>query len=77
MEGYRVSIKEGRFPDKDGEIILSENIVNLMEKKLKIGDKITLKVGDMFDSNNKKIDDMSVFHEGDYIANEKKRHLKL
>ncbi|MCC0703532.1 ABC transporter permease [Clostridioides sp. ES-S-0049-02] len=77
MEGYRVSIKEGRFPDKDGEIILSENIVNLMEKKLKIGDKITLKVGDMFDSNNKKIDDMSVFHEGDYIANEKEKTFKI
>ncbi|NMS91819.1 ABC transporter permease [Clostridioides difficile] len=76
MEGYQISIKEGRLPSKVGEIVLSENVINLMDDKLKIGDEITLKVGDMFDSNNKKIDNL-VFHEGDYIANEKDRTFKL
>ncbi|MBY2477099.1 ABC transporter permease [Clostridioides difficile] len=76
MEGYQISIKEGRLPSKEGEIVLSENVINLMDDKLKIGDEITLKVGDMFDSNKKKIDNM-VFHEGDYIANEKDSTFKL
>lgn len=76
MEGYQISLEEGRLPSKDGEIVLSENVINLMDDKLKIGDEITLKVGDMFDSNNKKIDNM-VFHEGDYIANEKDKTFKL
>ncbi|HGM3506718.1 TPA: ABC transporter permease [Clostridioides difficile] len=76
IEGYRISIKEGRFPAKDGEIVLSENVINLMDDKLKIGDEITLKVGDMFDSSKKKIDSM-VFHEGDYIANEKDRTFEV
>lgn len=76
MEGYQISIKEGRLPSKEGEIVLSENVINLMDDKLKIEDEITLKVGDMFDSNKKKIDNM-VFHEGDYIANEKDSTFKL
>ncbi|MCC0784637.1 ABC transporter permease [Clostridioides sp. ES-S-0108-01] len=76
MEGYQISVKEGRLPSKVGEIVLSENVINLMDDKLKIGDKIILKVGDMFDSNKKKVDNM-VFHEGDYIANEKDRTFKL
>lgn len=76
MDGYKISIEEGRLPSKVGEIVLSENVINLMDDKLKIGDEITLKVGDMFDSNKKKIDNM-VFHEGDYIANEKERTFKL
>ncbi|ENZ9535891.1 ABC transporter permease [Clostridioides difficile] len=76
INGYKVSIKEGRFPAKEGEIVLSESIINLIDDKLKIGDKITLKVGDMFDSSKKKIDSMT-FHEGDYIANEKDRTFKV
>ncbi|MCC0630074.1 MULTISPECIES: ABC transporter permease [unclassified Clostridioides] len=76
MEGYQISVKEGRLPSKVGEIVLSENVINLMDDKLKIGDEIILKVGDMFDSNKKKVDNM-VFHEGDYIANEKDRTFKL
>lgn len=76
IEGYQISIKEGRLPSKVGEIVLGENVINLMDDKLKIGDEITLKIGDMFDSNKKKIDNM-VFHEGDYIANEKDRTFKL
>ncbi len=63
INGYKISIKEGRFPAKEGEIVLSDNIINLIDDNLKIGDKITLKVGDMFDSSKKKIDSM-VFHEG-------------
>lgn len=36
INGYKVSIKEGRFPAKEGEIVLSESIINLIDDKLKI-----------------------------------------
>ncbi len=44
FEGFTISLKEGNFPKNKNEIVISENS-NLIDKKYKIGDSITLSIG--------------------------------
>ncbi len=43
--GVDFALKEGRYPENQNEIVLSENCINFSENEYKVGDKLTLDVG--------------------------------
>ena len=63
FDGYQISLKEGKFPTNNKEIVLSEDSVILREKK--IGDTITLNVGKRVTGDG---DDLS----GSWISDDEK-----
>lgn len=63
FDGYQISLKEGKFPTNNKEIVLSEDSVILREKK--IGDIITLNVGKRVTGDG---DDLS----GSWISDDEK-----
>ena len=46
-----VQLTEGRFPEKVGEVVVSEEIVSSSGDAYQIGDTITLEIGDRFDQD--------------------------
>ena len=42
---YNFSLKEGRYPQKPDEVVLSKDFVDYSSKKYKIGDELTLDIG--------------------------------
>ena len=53
FDGYQIKLKEGKLPTNNKEIVLSENIVSKIDKK--IGDTITLDIGKRVDENGEEI----------------------
>ena len=53
FNGYQIKLKEGKLPTNNKEIVLSENIVSKIDKK--IGDTITLDIGKRVDENGEEI----------------------
>lgn len=53
FDGYQIKLKEGKLPTNNKEIVLSENIVSKIDKK--IGDIITLDIGKRVDENGEEI----------------------
>lgn len=51
FKGYQMKLKEGKLPTNSNEIVLSERAMPLINKK--IGDKITLNIGNRVDKNGK------------------------
>lgn len=51
FKGYQIKLKEGKLPTNSNEIVLSERAMPLINKK--IGDKITLSIGNRIDKNGK------------------------
>jgi putative ABC transport system permease protein len=47
-ENFPMELQEGRWPQKENEIIISEEIINNGKVKLKIGDSLTLTTGKRF-----------------------------
>ncbi|CAM4442775.1 ABC transporter permease [Paenibacillus tarimensis] len=45
FEHFPVKLKEGRLPEKDGELVVSEELLYGKVEKLKIGDTLTLDIG--------------------------------
>ena len=45
---YDFSLKEGHYPQKPDEIVLSRNFVDYSSKKYKLGDKLTLDIGTFY-----------------------------
>ncbi|PZD92973.1 ABC transporter permease [Paenibacillus sambharensis] len=45
FEHFPVKLKEGRLPEKDGELVISEELLYGRGEKLKIGDTLTLDIG--------------------------------
>lgn len=43
FESYNITLKEGRIPKSDNEIVISEDAISVIDKK--IGDNITLNIG--------------------------------
>lgn len=42
----KLSLMEGRYPENADEVVLSEDLLDVMEKKCKVGDKIKLNIGE-------------------------------
>lgn len=42
---YNFSLKEGRYPQKPDEVVLSKDFVDYSSKKYKVGDELTLDIG--------------------------------
>ena len=49
-----IRLKEGRYAEKDDEIVLSADYVNYSSKTYKVGDKLTLKTGERYFSESGK-----------------------
>jgi putative ABC transport system permease protein len=46
---FDTSLQEGRYPENDSELILSQDIIKYSNKTYKLGDKITLELGSRYD----------------------------
>lgn len=54
FEGYQINLKEGKLPTNGNEIVLSESVMPLINKK--IGDSISLNIGNRVDEDGKNIE---------------------
>ena len=46
FEFIKLSLMEGRYPENSNEVVISEDLLDVMEKKCKVGDKIKLNIGE-------------------------------
>ena len=63
LKNNGVNLIEGRLPENDTEILISEHILTNARVNLKVGDKITLNVG-----NRKLMDGTSLNQNNEYLA---------
>ncbi|MBO3442947.1 ABC transporter permease [Clostridium sp. CCUG 7971] len=76
FNGFQIKLKEGKLPTNNSEIVLSEKALVALDNKYKVGDKITLSIGDRFDSKGKKLTGYWI-SEGEYIKNPKEREFRI
>ncbi len=48
-ECFSISLQEGRYPENDRELLLSQDIIGNSDKSYKVGDTITLEIGSRYD----------------------------
>lgn len=69
---------EGRFPQKDNEIIISKAIIENAKVNYKVGDKITLEVGQRQDLEGYSLGKYNPYHkEEETIANKEKKEYTI
>jgi putative ABC transport system permease protein len=76
FEGYKISLKKGKLPKNNNEIVISENSLSIMDKNYKIGDKITLNIGERVNPNGDQPSSYSVSSE-EYIKDPKQKTFKI
>ncbi|MDR4939004.1 FtsX-like permease family protein [Rossellomorea marisflavi] len=64
-----IKLKDGRFPKNDGEVVVSEDILN-QKNKLKIGDSLSVELGDRL------MDDMTLFQDNSFNGEEEEFRTK-
>lgn len=74
FEGYKIKLKEGRFPTNSKEIVLSERAMPLIDKK--VGDSINLNIGKRVDKNGKEIE-IPIVHDNETIVDGKSKNFKI
>ncbi|CEQ16437.1 ABC transporter permease [Paraclostridium sordellii] len=74
FEGYKIKLKEGRFPTNSNEIVLSERAMPLIDKK--VGDSINLNIGKRVDKNGKEIE-IPIVHDNETIVDGKSKNFKI
>lgn len=53
IDSYQIKLKKGNYPKNENELIISEDLLNKLNKK--IGDKITLNIGEIYYDDIKSI----------------------
>ena len=76
FEGYNISLKKGKLPKINNEIVISENSLSLMDKDYKIGDEITLSIGERVNPNGDQPSDYSV-SDKEYIKDPEQKTFKI
>lgn len=76
MEGFPVSLKEGKLPTNKNEIVISENNKNVRDKVYKIGDEIKLSVGERASDGKEELNDWAVVKD-EYIKNPEEKIFKV
>lgn len=76
FDGFKIKLKEGKLPTNNSEIVLSEDALEAMDNKYKVGDEITLSIGDRVDSKGEKLTGYWI-SEGEYIKNSKDKDFKI
>lgn len=74
FKGYQMKLKEGKLPTNSNEIVLSEKAMPLINKK--IGDKITLSIGNRIDKNGKDVD-IPILEEKETIVDGRNKDFKI
>ncbi|MDK2564044.1 FtsX-like permease family protein [Romboutsia sedimentorum] len=74
FKGYQMKLKEGKLPTNSNEIVLSERAMPLINKK--IGDKITLNIGNRIDKNGKYIE-ISILDDNETIVDGRNKDFKI
>lgn len=74
FKGYQMKLKEGKLPTNSNEIVLSEKAMPLVNKK--IGDKITLSIGNRIDKNGKDVD-IPILEEKETIVDGRNKDFKI
>lgn len=46
---FNITLQDGRYPENDSELVLSQDILEYSDKTFKIGDTITLEIGSRYD----------------------------
>ncbi|UKS64832.1 FtsX-like permease family protein [Rossellomorea marisflavi] len=59
-----IKLKDGRFPKNDGEVVVSQEILNQKNNKLKIGDPLSVELGDRL------MDDMTLYQDNSFNGDE-------
>lgn len=76
FEGYKISLIKGKLPKSNNEIVISEESLSFMDKDYKIGDEITLNIGERVNPNGDKPSDYSV-SDKEYIKDPIGKTFKL
>lgn len=74
FESYQVKLKEGKLPQNNNEIVLSESAIPLINKK--VGDNITLDIGKRISADGKNLEDPIVW-DHETIINKKRKDFKI
>ena len=65
LENYGVVLTDGRLPQNSNEIIITESVLTGARVPLKIGDTITLNIGNRKSNDDYYLDDDSLYTEGE------------
>ncbi len=58
---FNTSLKEGRYPENDRELLLSQDIIDSSDKSYNVGDTITLEIGSRHDIDGNILPDDSTY----------------
>ena len=76
FEGYQIKLKDGKLPVNDKEIVITEEALNIVNKK--IGDTITLNVGRRIDKDGNNIEgSLWLSDDEEKIVDTKQKELKI
>ena len=65
LNNMAINIKEGRLPENDNELVISTRINEKYKTKYKVGDKITLNIGDRQLTDGTKLDNNNPYLTGE------------
>ena len=73
----KFNIVEGRFPKNDKEIIINQNAKNYVDSNLKVGNKITLKIGQRQSSDGEILGGSNPIQEDETLINTKTKEFTI